>query len=69
MQIIFMGFSINEFDDDQTEVAESLDDEVWTIAVAAGNVLQDVSLICKDKVLEPVYEFFRHKIASVSWQD
>lgn len=64
MQIIIIGLGINEYDDDQIEVQESLDDEDFTIAIAAGSVLQDISVICKEKVLEHVYNFFTLKLSS-----
>jgi len=39
MQIVLQGLSITEWDDDQITLAESMDDEEWTVAAAAAAVL------------------------------
>jgi hypothetical protein len=40
--------TITEWEDDQTQLADSIDDEEWTVASAAAGVLGDVSQIVKD---------------------
>jgi hypothetical protein len=35
MPIILSGLSITEYEDDDTEIGETIDDDKWTVALAA----------------------------------
>ena len=48
MPIILSGLSITEYEDDDTEIGETIDDDKWTVALAAQSLLQDVTTIVKD---------------------
>lgn len=39
MGIIFMGLAINEYEDDQVQVSESVDEDQFTVAIAASSLL------------------------------
>lgn len=54
--------SINEYEDDETNLTDSKDDEKWTVLEAASSLLRDVTYIAKDQVWEPVMSYFAQKV-------
>jgi hypothetical protein len=48
---------------------ESADDEEFTVAIASAALLSEVALIMKDKVWEPVCNYFQEKLCSPNWLD
>ena len=56
---MLQAIKISEFDDNDTSLAESNDDESWLVVDAAAGLLQDIALIVGDEVWNYTWEFFK----------
>jgi len=65
LSILFQGLSKIDPQEDQ-ELPES-DESEWTVVLASGCSLEQLSLILKDEVLLPVLNFAFPKLSSQNW--
>ena len=50
--------TINEYEDDETQMAESLDDEKWTVLESASDLLVVVANLAPEQLWEQGFSFF-----------
>lgn len=61
---------ITEFDeDDNGSIGETMDDEEFTVSMAAAKLLQELTILKKDGIFEVVLEFAIQKLQSEKWTD
>ena len=67
--IIIHALNINEFEDSETGLPDTLDDDEYGVIDSACVLLGELAGISKDLVWEPMFQFFTQKIQSARWQD
>jgi hypothetical protein len=55
---VLQAIKISEFDDSDTCLADSNDDESWLVVDAAAGLLQDIAFIVHDDVWNFTWQFF-----------
>ena len=67
INIVLQAIKISEYDNDDIILADSNDDEAWTVIDAAAGLLQDIAFLVKDSVWNSVWQFFMTQLSLATW--
>ena len=67
--IIYEAMCINEYENDETVVGDSFDDERYTVLEAASNTLLEMAKFLPQELFPRAWTYFNERIGKSTWQE